>query len=286
MLEYVLSHQSLEELEASKWTLKLCSAVGHLHACNIVHLDIKLENIFIDANNELKLGDLGLSAFSCHGLKIAKTCGSGVYAAPEVIMSKKIGPYDGRAADIWSVGVCSFVMVRGRFPFNTDLPLKLLGTHATALHIARETGHQRPIHPPLMLNGAQQRSAFSAAHLHVLDACLSLLPTSRPTAHALTTFPWLTAGRAKHAQPTRVPMPVEVGDGFSTPECSPTCSPKNLQTPEISRRHGPSPLTTAANAKHVAHEPHKRPSDTLPPINSRFKRSGKRLKAEAMRVEP
>lgn len=296
MLEYVLSRGSLDEVEASKWTNKLCSAISHLHANNLVHLDVKLENIFVDNSNELKLGDLGLSAFSSPGFKISKTCGSGVYAAPEVLTCQQIGAYDGRAADVWSVGICSFVMVRGRFPFNVDVPLRVLGAHATALKIANETGMPKPLRPPLVLNGAQQRSAFSANHLQLLDACLCLSPAARPSIDATAKMPWLArphlqcfdspasvtvalkaevVKQREAVVPVQMPMTVDVGAavevGVVTPDNSPSCRPENGSPESKQRFCRPSPLSRSV--------PEKRTGAMVPlpaVTHHRFKRSGKR----------
>ena len=79
MLEHVLSKQRLVEADAAPWVRQLVRAVAHLHACDVVHPDIKLENLFIDQDDQLKLGDLGLSAFARHGSMMRKTCGSGAY---------------------------------------------------------------------------------------------------------------------------------------------------------------------------------------------------------------
>ncbi len=54
--------------------------------------DVKLENILLDANNEMKLIDFGLSAFYIPGKKLRVHCGSPSYAAPEIVARKQ---YDG-----------------------------------------------------------------------------------------------------------------------------------------------------------------------------------------------
>lgn len=194
LLEHVLKAGSLDEMEASTWTRKLASAVAHLHDCDIVHLDIKLENVLIDAHGEPKLADLGLSAHMLPGARTSKTCGSGVYAAPEVLAARQLGSYDGRAADVWSLGVCSFVIVRGRFPFAVDVSNNLLRAYSEALKIARASSLPEPSVPAVLSNPVQ-RKGFSQPHLQLLDACLSLDPTARPSADQLAHLPWIMASR-------------------------------------------------------------------------------------------
>ena len=173
LLEHVLRAGSLGDHEASNWTSKLCKAVEHLHTIGIVHLDIKLENAFIDFSDELKLGDLGLAAYSPPGTHLVKTCGSGVYAAPEVLLCKQLGPYDGRAADIWSVGVCSFTMVHGRFPFEVSVAVQMLRDYNSDMRQAHASRTPYPM-PQSALTKALQRKALSSDHLQLLDACLNV----------------------------------------------------------------------------------------------------------------
>jgi len=289
LLEYVLARTSLDEIEASKWTRKLCAAVGYLHAKNVVHLDVKLENAFIDFNDELKLGDFGLSAFSCPGTKMSKACGSGVYAAPEVLMSKHIGPYCGRAADVWSLGICSFVMVRGRFPFGVDAPIKAIGVHATALKDSHETGQLRPSPAP-MLRGELQRGAFSAPHLQLLDACLMLIPAARPTVEDIMRAPWLNFHSGPSSRPPTacssskcnskeaVPQPMSVHANTSEPRSFEIISPEPVDTE-------PNKLSPCTSPDTVIMMPEADvPLKVLPPTHG-FQRSGKRFKASLMDIE-
>ena len=193
LLEHVLSSGQLIEDEARRWARQLASAVSHLHACDIVHLDVKLENMFIDQSDRLKLGDLGLASVAPAGTLTSKLCGSGVYAAPEVLLSKDFGEYDGRAADIWSAGVCIFVMIRGRFPFHLGHPTSLFSAYREAVQIATASGTV-PMRKPLVLGSKQQRDALSPSLLAMLDGCLSLTPEDRPSAASLVACQWLQEG--------------------------------------------------------------------------------------------
>lgn len=79
----------------------------------IAHRDIKLENILLDANYNIKFTDFGFA--SCSALKGEKK-GSPIYAAPEVLEGKCI---DGCASDIFSCGVLLFTLISGKYPFLT-----------------------------------------------------------------------------------------------------------------------------------------------------------------------
>jgi len=198
LLEIILSEAKLSETQARQWTLQLVAAVGHLHSHDIAHLDVKLENLFVTEHGHVKLGDLGLSAYCPPGATLNKVCGSGVYAAPEVVLAKEQGMYDGRAADVWSIGVCAFIMVRGRFPFDNQHSSKLLAAYKQAHVIATSVGSV-PISPPLVLSKACQRDAFSPHLLMLLNACVSLVPERRPSAHQLSGFAWVADGRHANA---------------------------------------------------------------------------------------
>jgi 5'-AMP-activated protein kinase catalytic alpha subunit len=82
----------------------------------VVHRDIKLENILLDATNNMKLIDFGLAAFYAPGKKLRVHCGSPSYAAPEIVARKL---YEGPPVDVWSLGVVLFAMMAGFLPFHS-----------------------------------------------------------------------------------------------------------------------------------------------------------------------
>jgi len=108
----------LKDDAAHKYFKQLISAVDFCHSRGVYHRDIKPENILLDENENLKVSDFGLSAFTeskrPDGL-LHTTCGTPAYVAPEVIKRKG---YDGSKADIWSCGVVLFVLLAGYVPFN------------------------------------------------------------------------------------------------------------------------------------------------------------------------
>ncbi|KAJ2890749.1 hypothetical protein GGI21_006068, partial [Coemansia aciculifera] len=94
--------------------------VSYLHSSNIVHRDLKLENLLLDRNRNIKITDFGFAnQFRGPGDDLMSTsCGSPCYAAPELVVSD--GPYVGTAVDIWSCGVIMYAMLAGYLPFDDD----------------------------------------------------------------------------------------------------------------------------------------------------------------------
>eukprot|EP00746_Dinoflagellata_sp_MGD_P127046 gnl/MRDRNA2_/MRDRNA2_61737_c0_seq1.p1 gnl/MRDRNA2_/MRDRNA2_61737_c0~~gnl/MRDRNA2_/MRDRNA2_61737_c0_seq1.p1 ORF type:complete len:698 (-),score=132.48 gnl/MRDRNA2_/MRDRNA2_61737_c0_seq1:125-2218(-) len=114
----------LEEDLARKLYYQVCDAVRHCHDQNIVHRDLKLENVLLDSTGEnVKLIDFG---FACQvGTKCAKLkafCGTPSYMAPEIVRGES---YSGFAADIWALGVVLFGLLCGALPFAGKNELQL-----------------------------------------------------------------------------------------------------------------------------------------------------------------
>ncbi|AQL07735.1 Serine/threonine-protein kinase ATG1c [Zea mays] len=101
------------------------SGLQMLRDNNVVHRDLKPQNILLVENNEnslLKIADFGFAKF-LQPFALAETlCGSPLYMAPEVMQAQK---YDAKA-DLWSVGVILYQLVTGRPPFNGGNQIQLL----------------------------------------------------------------------------------------------------------------------------------------------------------------
>lgn len=90
--------------------------MDYLHSQGVAHRDIKLDNILIEEKiNAVKIIDFGFSVLCNPSQKLKIFCGTPSYMSPELTMKRE---YDGRAVDMWALGVLLFVMLTGTFPFR------------------------------------------------------------------------------------------------------------------------------------------------------------------------
>ena len=114
----------LVEEKAKVFIKQILEAVNQLHSNNIAHLDLKLENIMYNTDtNNISIIDFGFAEETVRiDVETGKTvqrllnnfCGSAEYTSPEILLQQE---FDGRRADVWSLGVIVFAMLTGRFPF-------------------------------------------------------------------------------------------------------------------------------------------------------------------------
>lgn len=89
-----------------------------MQANNIVHRDLKLGNLLLGHNLEIKVGDFGLSAkLAFAGERRSSTCGTPNYMAPEQLLPSKGHSFE---ADIWALGVVIYYMLVGKSPFSEN----------------------------------------------------------------------------------------------------------------------------------------------------------------------
>ena len=96
----------------------MTDVLSYLNTKKVAHRDLKLENILIDNDLNLKVADFGFATYK-HFSKLKSYRGTKTYMAPEIKEGKT---YDGRQIDIFSVGVILFIIVLGIFPFQEAKP--------------------------------------------------------------------------------------------------------------------------------------------------------------------
>ena len=119
LFSFVKKRRKLSEKTARFLFRQIILGIKHIHSQKIVHRDIKLENILIDLNNNIKICDFGIGRIlNSKNQMLHDKCGTPMYMAPEILLSSKTKGYEGFPVDIWSAGISLYIMLSGTLPFN------------------------------------------------------------------------------------------------------------------------------------------------------------------------
>ncbi|CUA72721.1 hypothetical protein RSOLAG22IIIB_10256 [Rhizoctonia solani] len=168
MLDYIISHGRLRERAARKFARQIGSALEYCHKNNVVHRDLKIENILISHTGNIKIIDFGLSNLYNPEDHLSTFCGSLYFAAPELLNAKV---YTGPEVDVWSFGVVLYVLVCGKVPFDDQ--------SMPALHAKIKRGL---FDSPMWL---------SQECKHILSRMLVTNPAARAPLSEVLNHPWM-----------------------------------------------------------------------------------------------
>lgn len=114
----------MSEAEVINYIRQVCDATRYMHEKNIIHLDIKPENIMLTTSRstDVKLIDFGLATKLNPNDEVKISTGTAEFAAPEIVERDSVGFY----TDMWSVGVLAYVLLSGLSPFAGETDVETL----------------------------------------------------------------------------------------------------------------------------------------------------------------
>ncbi|KAL8427596.1 hypothetical protein Efla_005771 [Eimeria flavescens] len=115
--------RTFTEAQAKCFVRDAAEGVLYLHEeLGVAHRDVKVDNLLLGADGRVCVGDFGSAEKMGAGGPVRHTKGTYMFMAPECLRpvdeSKPYEGHDGRAADAWALGICTFVMIFGMLPFN------------------------------------------------------------------------------------------------------------------------------------------------------------------------
>ncbi|KAL1965630.1 hypothetical protein VTN77DRAFT_5307 [Rasamsonia byssochlamydoides] len=118
LYNYLLNHGPLPVEKVRRIFSQLVGAVAYVHSKSCVHRDLKLENILLDKNENVKLCDFGFTReYEGKASYLQTFCGTICYSAPEMLKGEK---YAGEKVDVWSLGIILYALLAGELPFDED----------------------------------------------------------------------------------------------------------------------------------------------------------------------
>lgn len=156
---YIAKKGRLEVREAVGIAIQVAQGIAAAHAQNIVHRDIKPQNIIISRDGKVKVADFGIARAATTQTMTSSAMGSVHYISPE---QARGGYSDGRS-DIYSLGITIFEMVTGRLPFDGDNTVSIALAHL-----------EEPITRPSVYNPAVPVSLE-----HIILKCTEKKPEQR-----------------------------------------------------------------------------------------------------------
>eukprot|EP00586_Coscinodiscus_wailesii_P001318 CAMPEP_0172489056 /NCGR_PEP_ID=MMETSP1066-20121228/18815_1 /TAXON_ID=671091 /ORGANISM="Coscinodiscus wailesii, Strain CCMP2513" /LENGTH=483 /DNA_ID=CAMNT_0013256651 /DNA_START=119 /DNA_END=1567 /DNA_ORIENTATION=+ len=178
--ELIKRRQRLSELEVIYFMNQIIEGLKYVHSNGVIHRDLKLGNLFLDKDLNVKIGDFGLATKLVHtGDRRNTICGTPNYIAPEVIGSKQNCDGYSFEVDVWAMGVIMYIALVGKPPYEAK------GAKSTYRRILNND-YSFPPWP-----------CISDRAKHLIHGMLQTNPSDRPKLSQMPIHPFFTHFRNK-----------------------------------------------------------------------------------------
>jgi len=188
LFDLLMDFGRLSEREARPYIRSIVDGLAYMHGLGVVHRDIKLENVMLCGEDELrdcvKLIDFGLA--TCldepNTTPVKGRVGSKSYRAPEILRARS---YLGPPVDVWALGITAFSLLAGFFPMEE-------ASDADWRYLRLEDGQQKGMGACDTIYATYKRTCnFSPALKQLLDGMLTIDVKSRIGIAAVAAHAWL-----------------------------------------------------------------------------------------------
>mmetsp|Transcript_6852 Transcript_6852/g.17234 ORF Transcript_6852/g.17234 Transcript_6852/m.17234 type:complete len:909 (-) Transcript_6852:266-2992(-) len=176
LIEHFAPGRPMAEPMARFYFKQLMEGLLHIHGLGVAHRDLKMDNLMLGQNGNLKIGDFGHAGLFKPGWDIFSTMTVGTlsHLSPEQVAGT---PYSGQAIDIWSCGIILYQMLTGELPFEGETVETLMESIKAGDYI--------------------QPTNISESACRLIGRMLTVDGEKRPTAESVLDDPWLTGEKKK-----------------------------------------------------------------------------------------